>query len=196
MSSVAAEKKMTPEEFLTWERAQPDKHEYYGGMIVAMSGGSPRHSRIAVNVASELRAAVRGSKCGAYQSDLRVWIEQLATFVYPDVSVVCGDPGPYGDREDVITNPTLVVEVLSPSTERYDRGQKFLAYQSLASLKEYILVSQDAKLIEQYVRNGTAWRYVAWLPEAGKVELRSVPGVLEFDEVYEGVDVAKVTTES
>lgn len=180
---------MTPEEFLAWERQQEGKHEYFAGLVVAMSGGSARHSRIAVNVASELRAGVRGSNCGTYQSDLRIWIDRLGTFVYPDVSIVCGALDYFDDRQDTITNPVVVVEVLSPSTEKYDRSDKFLAYQGVASLKEYLLVSQERKLIEQYVREGNSWRYVAWLPESGTVELRSVVATLRFDEVYEGVDV-------
>ncbi len=192
MSSIPEARKMSPVEFLEWERQQESKHEYFAGEVVAMSGGSLAHSVIAVNVTGTLRQELRGTGCQTLQSDLRIWIAVWETFAYPDASVFCGKPAFLDGKQDTLTNPTLVVEVLSPSTERYDRSEKFLAYQSVPSLKEYVMVSQEKKLIEQYVRDGNAWRYVAWLPETLHVELKSVPAVLRFDEVYEGVEIPPV----
>ncbi len=192
MQQALNEKRMSPVEFLEWERQQESKHEYFAGEVVAMSGGAYRHSALAANTTGALIRGLRGTGCRTLQSDMRIWFDTRESFVYPDVSVVCGPPDFYDDRQDTITNPTLVVEVLSPSTERYDRGEKFLGYQSVPSLKEYVMVSQEKRLIEQYVRGGNTWRYVAWLPETQHVELKAVPAVLKFDELYEGVEIPPV----
>jgi Uma2 family endonuclease len=189
VSSIPSGTRMTPEGFLAWEREQQFKHEYYAGEVVARSGGIYEHSLIAANTTGVIFRALQGSGCRTLQSDMRIWIATWETFVHPDITVVCGSPEFFDGRRDTLTNPVLIIEVLSPSTERYDRSEKFLGYLSLPSLKEYVMVSQDKKLIEQYVRDGNAWRYVAWFSDSERVELKSVPAVLAFGEVYEGVEV-------
>lgn len=189
MSSQAKQKVMSPEEFMAWERGQEFKHEYYAGEIVAMTGASLAHNRIAANLVRRLGNQLDGSRCQVYVADLRLFIPQTGSAFYSDVLVVCGKPELLDAQRDVLLNPKLVIEILSPSTERYDRNKKFRGYQAIESLDEYILISQDEKLIEQFARDGDAWRYVAWLPKSGRVELKSIQAVLDFDEVYEGVEI-------
>ncbi len=190
MSSEPKKKLMTEEEFLAWERLQEVKHEYYAGEIVAMTGASLAHNRISVNLISSLHGKLRGGSCQVLASDMRVWVPRAHSYVYPDVLVVCGSAELYDHQKDVLLNPRLVIEILSPSTERLDRRKKFWGYQTIEALQEYLLVSQDEMFVEQFVRDGAAWRYVAWLPESGRVELKSVPAVLAFDEVYQGVTLS------
>ncbi|MCC6132633.1 MAG: Uma2 family endonuclease [Acidobacteria bacterium] len=194
MSSVPKPTKMTPEEFLLWERRQESRHEFYDGEIVAMTGASLSHNRLSRNLVRLLGNQLAGSSCEVLGADMRVWIPAWESYVYPDVLVVCGAPGLLDSERDVLLNPRLVIEILSPSTERLDRNKKFRAYQTVESLTEYVLVSQDEQLIEVFTRDGKAWRYVAWLPEAGQVALASVPAALAFADVYEAVELPEAGT--
>lgn len=194
MSSVPKPRKMTPEEFLLWERRQESRHEFYDGEIVAMTGASLSHNRLSRNLVRLLGNQLAGSSCEVLGADMRVWIPAWESYVYPDVLVVCGAPGLLDSERDVLLNPRLVIEILSPSTERLDRNKKFRAYQTVESLTEYVLVSQDEQLIEVFTRDGKAWRYVAWLPEAGQVALASVPAALAFADVYEAVELPEAGT--
>ena len=194
MSSVPKPRKMTPEEFLLWERRQEYKNEYFCGEVVAMTGASLVHNRISSNLLFSLRRSLSRAGCEVLAADMRVWIPQTESYVYPDVLVVCGAPELLDSERDVLLNPRLVIEILSPSTERLDRNKKFRAYQTVESLTEYVLVSQDEQLIEVFTRDGKAWRYVAWLPEAGQVALASVPAALAFADVYEAVELPEAGT--
>lgn len=194
MSSVPKPTKMTPEEFLLWERRQESRHEFYDGEIVAMTGASLSHNRLSRNLVRLLGNQLAGSSCEVLGADMRVWIPAWESYVYPDVLVVCGAPGLLDSERDVLLNPRLVIEIFSPSTERLDRNKKFRAYQTVESLTEYVLVSQDEQLIEVFTRDGKAWRYVAWLPEAGQVALASVPAALAFADVYEAVEFPEAGT--
>ncbi|MGD9854379.1 MAG: Uma2 family endonuclease [Planctomycetaceae bacterium] len=149
--SIAALKRYTVDEYLALERASDVKHEFFDGEIFAMAGGSRPHNLISLNIASELRAALEDSPCEVYPSDMRVKLP-TGLYTYPDCSVVCADPQFDGKQQDVLLNPLLIVEVLSPSTEAYDRGTKFEHYGQLPSLREYVLVSQDRINLEHYVR--------------------------------------------
>lgn len=173
----------TYEEYLAYERDSTLKHEYVGGEIFAMAGGSRRHSALASRISAALEIA-RKPGCVAFQSDLRVRILATGRATYPDVSMVCGPiQGDPGDRSgETITNPTLIVEVLSPSTEQDDRGAKWQDYQTVPSLQEYVLVSQTEPRVERYVRvPGGGWEYHA--VTEGTVTL-SCGAVLDLARLY------------
>lgn len=176
--------RMTYAEYLALERASEAKHEYVNGHVYAMAGGTPDHGRLAMNVGGILRAALAGRPCAVFSSDVRVRIEATGRSTYPDLSVVCGHLARADDDADAITNPVVLVEVLSDSTEASDRGDKFAHYRRLPSLREYVLVSQRAERIELF-RRGEVGGWV--LSEAGRgevVRLESIDVVLSVDEAY------------
>lgn len=156
----AAERLSSPEEYLAWERKQPTKHEYVHGAIVAMAGASIPHNKIVANVLRALGNALLDKPCSALASDTRVRIPATGNYRYPDASVAC-DPIEYEDGDvDTLLNPTVLVEVLSASTETEDRGSKFRDYRSIASFREYLLVDQNEPLVEHYVRQESGlWTY-------------------------------------
>ena len=140
--NTAEKKTLTEEEYLELERTSDVKHEYYNGEIFAMSGGTANHSRISTNLGHDLLDALRGKDCDVFNGDLKVHIQAADAFVYPDVSIVCGEVNFHENNQHTILNPTVIFEVLSESTERFDRGSKFRKYQTIPSLKEYVLVDQ------------------------------------------------------
>ena len=148
----------TPEEYLELERQSNYKSEYLEGQIYAMSGGSPMHSLIAANITGELRTQLKGKPCTTFNSDLKVRTTPEGLFAYPNVSVVCGELLYHDEKQDVCINPTVIVEMLSPMTEAFDRGRKWAQYQAIASLQTYVLAAQDQARVEQYVRQpGGQW---------------------------------------
>jgi Uma2 family endonuclease len=149
-------KKWTPEEYLAWERQQPEKHEFHGGDVFVVAGATFEHNQIVANVLGELRAALREKPCRVCASDLRVKIPATGLYTYPDASVVCGRPAFEDDKLDTLLNPLIIVEVLSESTEDYDRGTKFTNYRTIASLRDYVLISTDKVLVEYHTRRVTA----------------------------------------
>lgn len=180
---------ITPEEYLTFERQAEYKSEYIDGVIYAMSGASFRHNTIVSNLIIDLGTQLRDSPCRALPSDVKVRLPDSRKFFYPDVSVFCGEPQFHDDRTDVLLNPILVIEVLSESTAAFDRGEKFQAYQHIESLQEYILVSQDTHLIEQYVRQTKdSWTYTATVGLDSSVTLPSIACTLSLKAVYDKTD--------
>jgi Uma2 family endonuclease len=185
MSAVAVRPvRSTREEFVSLERASNVKHEFLDGVIYAMAGGSPEHAAIAMNVGVLLSVALRGRPCRVYSSDLRVRVLETGLETYPDVTVVCGreelDPG----DPHVITNPVVLVEVLSPSTETYDRGEKLRHYKQIPSLREVVLVDHREQLVEVHRRedDGTFTRHEAGPHACAK--LVSLACDLSVDDVY------------
>ncbi len=143
---------MSEAEYLAFERVHESKHEYINGEVFAMTGASENHNLICGNLITRLNIQLEERPCKVYPSDMRVNIEATRLYTYPDVSVVC-DPPQFSDETlDTLMNPLVLIEVLSPSTERYDRGKKFQDYRQLSSLQEYLLVSQDAPRIEHFWR--------------------------------------------
>lgn len=174
---------MTYADYLELERSSDVKHEYLRGEVIAMAGGTPEHARLAANVIGELRAALRGRPCVVFTSDARVQIEATDRATYPDVTVICDRLAHAADDPDALTNPVLIVEVLSDQTEADDRGEKFAHYRRLPSLREYVLVSQRTTRIEVYRRQGAAWVF----SEAGAgqtLALESLGVTLAVDEIY------------
>jgi len=150
--SAAAKRKLTQEEYLTQEREAAFKSEYVDGEVFSMAGATWEHTLIKDNLAQELRTRLKGGPCVALTSDLRVKVEQTKTYAYPDIVVVCEEPKFEDDSFDTLLNPKVIVEVLTDSTGKYDRGGKFRSYQLLPTFVEYFLVSQSQPLVEQFVR--------------------------------------------
>jgi len=178
---------VTEDEYLAFERDAEGKHELINGEIVAMSGGSPRHSLIAQNIGWRLAAALGGGRCLVFSSDLRVQVESTRLYTYPDVTVVCGTPQYSPHDRHTVVNPTLIIEVLSPSTEAWDRGAKFAHYRRLPALQGVLLVSQDACRIEHFQRVADE-RWLLTEATEGTLELAALGVTLRVDEVYAGVD--------
>ena len=157
MSTLTAQTYLTPEEYLTWERKQPFKNEYHNGQIIAMSGASRAHNRITVDITTQLNNQLMEGECEVFAGEMRVRTSPEVSYFYPDVIVVCGEPRFEDDTFDTLLNPIVVVEVLSPSTAAFDRGEKFEHYKQLVSLQEYILISQNTVRVEHYCRQETQW---------------------------------------
>ena len=171
--------------YLEAEQTSELKHEYLRGEVYAMAGGTPEHARLASAILLELGTALRGRPCNVYSSDLRVRVEATDLSTYPDIVVICGSLETSESDADAAINPLLIVEVLSDSTEGYDRGEKFAHYRRIPSLREYLLVSQQSQRLESHFENETG----EWvLREAGPgevLELRALEGVrIETDLVY------------
>lgn len=177
---MSAVMKTTAQAYLERERLAETKSEFIDGEVFAMSGGSPAHNLIAVNIAAELRGLLKKRPCRVYSSDQRVQVD--GSFVYPDVTVVCGQPQ-FVDQDN-LANPTLIVEVLSPSTGDYDQGGKFARYRGLASLRDYLLVAQDRVALMHYHRQDSNH----WL----LTEVTAVEAVLELPGVEVGLTVAEI----
>lgn len=179
---------ITPEEYLALERDSDTRHEYYAGSIVAMAGGTARHNRIAGSTYVSLYNQLRGRNCNIYPSDMRVKAIVTNIYSYPDVAVTCGDEEFEDSREDSLLNPVVIIEVLSPSTEKVDRGKKFQSYRTIPSLREYILIAQDDYRIERFVRYGeNTWLLSEATGKDAIIELSAIQCVLRLEEVYERV---------
>lgn len=159
MTNAAMAASMSAAQYLEWERLQPGKHEFHDGEVYAMAGGSPRHNLLSSAVAAELRAATRTLGCHTFSSDQRIAVPPQERYVYADAVVVCGKLETEAGVQDVLTNPSVIVEVLSPSTEAHDRGMKWAAYQRVASLTDYLMLSQAQARIEHYRREADGWHY-------------------------------------
>ena len=179
---------MSPEEFLAWERSEDLRHEYRDGEVVAMSGARRAHNLISVNMASELRAALKDRDCETYASEMRVWIPKTGLYTYPDIVVVCGEPQFIDDEFDTLLNPVLVVEVLSDSTESYDRGRKFEQYRRIDTLKEYILISQSRPYVERFVKRGDGfWQLSEFSGHDAVLAIETLSAAIPLAGIYEKV---------
>ena len=182
-------RKLTPEEYLIQERQRDCRSEYRNGEVVAMAGASPPHNRIVANLIGELHQQLKGKPCDVYPSDLKTRVTAMR-YAYPDVIVVCGEPVFDSEASDVLTNPTVIFEVLSASTEANDRGEKFADYQQSASLQEYVLIAQDKVSVERYTRQASGlWLYERLAQREDTLTLSSVSASLHLDEIYYRVEV-------
>jgi Uncharacterized protein conserved in cyanobacteria len=187
MSSLA-EYRVPPEDYLRLERTAETKSEYDDGVVFAMAGASVRHNLIVAGLIRSLGNRLP-SRCRVLASDLRVRILNPTRFFYPDVSVVCGEPRLGDDHRDVLLNPGAIVEVLSDRTAALDRGRKFLSYQTIDSLQDYVLVSQDDYLVEHYQRDGSHWLYTIGEGRDATLSLPSLECVMPLDEIYYQVEI-------
>jgi len=175
-------------EYWTLEETAAERHEYRDGDIVAMTGGTIEHSRIALNLASSFKFVLKGTPFKPFNSDLRIWIPQYRCGLYPDITIVEGEPQLHDGRRDEILNPTLIVEVLSQSTEAYDRGDKFMYYRSIAEFSEYLLVNQYRPAIDRFVRTDTnQWLMESYVGLETIVRLKTAMLELRIADVYEDV---------
>ncbi len=187
--SAIPKTKLTPEEYLEIERKAEYKSEYFGGEVFAMAGAKRRHNVIAWNIGGELRQHLKGENCEAYPADMRVFVPQTGLYTYPDLVVVCGEPQFQDNAFDTLLNPILIIEVLSDTTETYDRGKKFQHYRSIESLQEYILVSQDEARIEKYVKRGDGfWLLSEAVGLDSEIEFASIECRIALAEVYDKID--------
>jgi Uma2 family endonuclease len=188
--SSQANKRYTAEEYLALERQAECKSEYYAGDIFAMAGASRWHNLIVANVVGELSQQRKGRPCATYPSNMRVKISPTGLYTYPDVTVVCGEAQFEDTQQDTLLNPTLIVEVLSESTEAYDRGGKFAHYRKLASLMEYVLIAQTKPHVEHYVRQpDNRWLLAEADGLHQTLHLPSIDCHLALAEVYDKVDI-------
>ena len=188
MAVPTTARKLTEAEYLAIERAADLKSEFFDGEMFAMAGGSPMHSMIAANAISSLATKLKGGPCKAFTSDLRLKVEATGLFTYADAAVICGPISLSPGTDDVVLNPILIVEVLSDSTEGYDRGEKFRQYQQITSLQEYILVSQHFPRVEQFVRRGGEWALRTAEGMNASLALPSLQITLELGEIFAGVE--------
>ena len=187
MSTLAAQTYLTPAEYIDVERKAVTKSEYLSGQIVAMSGASNAHNIITMNTANQLYNQLFDRDCLVYASDMRVRVHAPVSYFYPDIIVVCGEPRFEDDVFDTLLNPTVVVEVLSPSTAAYDRREKFTRYQQIASLKEYILISQNRIHLEHYLQEENQWRATEFQKLEDVVPVTSIECELLLGHVYRRV---------
>jgi len=188
MSSRAVQPHYTPEEYLALERKATSKSEYLNGQIFAMVGASRAHNLIASNVSREISLQLKGRPCEVYVSDMRVRVSQTGLYTYPDLVVVCGEPQFDDAERDTLLNPTVIIEVLSPSTEAYDRGEKFAHYRRLESLQEYVLIAQDRVRVEQFVRQGDRWMLSEMSDRNDMLHLASIGCDVALREIYDKVE--------
>jgi Uma2 family endonuclease len=178
----------TVEHYLQLERSGDTKHEYFDGQIFALAGSSENHNLIAAHILGILYAQVRKRPCKVYPSDMRVKIAKTKLYTYPDISIACGTSAFDDIDSDTLLNPTVIFEILSPSTEKYDRGKKFEHYRTIATLQEYILVSQNSHLVEQYTRQtDNAWLLTIHDTLESRVDLQSVHCALLLADIYEDI---------
>lgn len=182
--------RLTPEEYLRLERASTGrKCEYFNGEMLPMPGVSREHVVITMNIGSELHRQFEDRPCEVYASDMRVKVSATGLYTYPDVIVICGEPVFEDQHVDVLINPTLLIEVLSDSTEAYDRGRKFSHYRTVESLQEYVLVAQNECRIDQYVRqaDGT-WLYTENTDPDRDVFFPSIASRVSLHKVYRRIE--------
>lgn len=185
--SVVEKRYPTGEEYLDLERKADFKSEYLRGAIYAMSGGTLNHSIIASNLNGELHAQLKERPCQAVGSDMRVQVDSADAYFYPDLSGLCGEFEFHDDRQDTYRNPQFIIEILSDSNESYDRGKKFFHYQMLASLKEYVLVSQKMAVVEVYRKEGEHWIYQLLRGKDAVLKLESVGCAVPIADIYRNV---------
>ena len=184
MADPAERVRMSPEEYLAFERASEVRHEYADGEVFAMAGGTREHSLIAGNVVRELGNVLRTKPCEVHGSDLRIKIAASGRYVYPDASVVCGGTLFEDSGRDTLLNPIVIIEVLSDSTEAYDRGEKFELYRTIPSFQEYVIVSQKKVRVEHFQRRPDGRWVLAVLGADDRLELESIGCEVAMEELY------------
>jgi Uma2 family endonuclease len=191
--------KLTMEEYLRWEKNQSEKHEYYRGEIftmeghgdaLAMSGAGHRHNKIFSNLFGGLFSNLRDKKCQPFGSDMRIHIPENTLYTYPDITIICGDFISSDTDEDTLIQPTVIIEILSPSTKNYDRGEKFTLYRDIPALKEYILVDTAVIRIEAFrINDRGQWELEEYKSVEGIFRIPSIGASLPVADIYEGTKI-------
>jgi Uma2 family endonuclease len=194
MGTLALPKRLSPEEYLQRERQADFKSEYYDGTVRAMAGATRTDVQIVQNVARFLGNSLEGGACETYTSDLKVWIAAATTFCYPDVLVICGETRYLAGRTDAVENPKVIFEVLSESTETYDRRHKFRKYKMIPELEQYVLVAQDEPVVEVFSRRELGfWLVGEFSGLEAMADLHSIGVAIPLKAIYRNVDMAAVT---
>ena len=189
MTAVATRMIYTPQEYLALERKAKTRSEFVNGQIYAMAGASREHNLISLNVGSELRAQLRKRPCETYTNDMRVRVKPTGLYTYPDVVVVCGRPRFDDAESDILLNPTVIAEVLSPTTEAYDRGEKFAHYRYLESLQEYVLIAQERMQVDHFARMGQQWLLTVFSRPEEVLLLPSIECAVPLSEIYARIEL-------
>ena len=185
---VTTIKTYSVEEYLEQEEQADYKSEYIEGEIIPMTGGTTNHNQIALNIATELNIAFKNLDYRVYIGDVRLWIPEKRIFTYPDIMVIQGKPIYFQNRKDTVLNPTLIIEVLSPSTQDYDREGKFAAHRTISTFQEYVLISQTQIYGEKFFKTGDKqWLFQEFFPEDQQITLQSVDMLLSFKDIYNKV---------
>ncbi|OLY91533.1 Endonuclease, Uma2 family (restriction endonuclease fold) [Cnuella takakiae] len=189
MSAVPATKLMSLAEYLQMEETAVEKSEYYKGEVFGMSGGSIAHNTISTNTTALLWNFLRDKPCRVFNSDQKVRIEANSLITYPDVSVLCGEPELWNNRTDMILNPSVIIEVLSPSTAGYDQGDKFKLYRDIPPLKEYILIASTEQMVQRYVKQAPHhWAFSDTRDAEGLFQVETIGFSCPVKELYRNVD--------
>lgn len=187
----------TPEEYLELEETADYKSEYIDGQIIPMAGGTINHNQIALNLSTELNYAFKKQSYRVYMGDLRLWVSQKRIYTYPDVMIIAGEAEFFNDRKDVITNPQIIVEVLSKSTKNYDREDKFEAYRTIPTFQEYLLIDQYRVYVEQFSKIGKKqWNLREYDAEDEAIIFASVPFEISLKDLYNKVNFELVEPEN
>ncbi len=188
MSALPQARRLRPREYLMIERAAEDKSECYRGIVYAMSGGSPMNSLVAANLTIALGRRLQGGRCRVFDSNLMVGVTSWGSFFYPDLTVVCGPLETYDDSNDVVTNPTVVIEILSPSTQTYDQGLKFEEYKAIPSLQAVLFLSVEERFAVVWHRGPEgAWTEGPRQTEEGVLSIPSLEVEVPLSEAFAGV---------
>ncbi len=189
MQIQTSSKYYTPEEYLELEEKSEVKNEYIHGEIIPMSGGTTNHNRIALNFCTNFKFNMRTQNYNIYMSDVKLWMSRYQIYTYPDIMVIQGEPIYEGNGTTQVTNPLLIVEVLSKSTINYDKTDKFRFYRSLPELKEYIMINQYEYFIEQFAKNAQGqWVLTEYESVHDILSLKSIDFQIPFSDIYEGVN--------
>ncbi len=175
---------ITEQEYLELERKAFEKSEYYKGEVFAMAGATKQHNKIVAAIIGSLFGFTKGKDCGIFPSNIRVYAQEIGLYTYPDITITCGEEKYLDDNFDTLLNSTIIFEVLSPSTENYDRGRKFKLYRSILSLKNYVLVSSMEYAAEVYTRSGDAWILTTAKSKEDHIHLSSISYDLKLSDIY------------
>ena len=179
---------LSPEEYLEAERKAVEKHELINGKIITMQGASLKHNQIVSNLIRDIGGFLKGKGCRVYPGDLRINIPSTNSFMYPDITIVCGEPELLDEHFDNLLNPSVIIEVLSPSTESHDRGTKFFNYQQIASLKEYILINSTSVLITTITKKDDGlWKFENIISQEISLNISTIDLQLPLGDIYDGI---------
>lgn len=179
---------LSPEEYLEAERKAVEKHELINGKIITMQGASLKHNQIVSNLIRDIGGFLKGKGCRVYPGDLRINIPSTNSFMYPDITIVCGEPELVDEHFDNLLNPSVIIEVLSPSTESHDRGTKFFNYQQIASLKEYILINSTSVLITTITKKDDGlWKFENIISQEISLNISTIDLQLPLGDIYDGI---------
>ncbi|MEH2276578.1 MAG: Uma2 family endonuclease [Nostoc sp.] len=193
---ITQQRYYTPEEYLELEEAADYKSEYIDGQIIPMAGGTANHNRISLNLNAALNFAFRQQDYEVFTGDLRLWIPQKRTYMYPDVMIIAGEPEFFNNRRDIILNPQIIVEVLSKSTKGYDREDKFQAYRTISTFQEYLLIDQTRIHVDQFSKTGKKqWTLREYDEEDEAIALVTVPFEISLQDLYNKVKFEPVESE-